>query len=114
MKDGHLNVCKSCVRDRVHKHREDHIEEVRAYDRERANEPHRLKARIAYAKKYRRSHPDKRAAHNAVARALASGKLKRTPCAVCGKKKTEAHHSDYSAPLAVRWLCSAHHKAAHK
>jgi hypothetical protein len=41
-------------------------------------------------------------------------------CFKCGIEKTpahdekpEAHHPDYSAPLDVVWLCSAHHKQAH-
>jgi len=40
-----------------------------------------------------------------------------TPWPVCAlpecANKPEAHHPDYSAPLDVVWLCSAHHKQAH-
>lgn len=37
------------------------------------------------------------------------GRIKRLPCEVCGQEKSEAHHSDYSRPLEVQWLCTAHH-----
>lgn len=114
MKDGHLNKCKSCVKVRIGTHRQKHLEEIREYDRIRANEAHRVKARTAYAKRYRKEHPTKQAAHNKVAKALRTGALVRQPCAVCQKKKTEAHHPDYAQPLNVVWLCSQHHKDAHR
>lgn len=37
----------------------------------------------------------------------------RPVCVVCGNKKTEAHHSDYSKPLDVTFLCKPHHFALH-
>jgi hypothetical protein len=52
-------------------------------------------------------------AHNAVARALRNGLLKRQPCEVCGEVRVDAHHPDYDRPLDVRWLCRAHHAALH-
>lgn len=42
-----------------------------------------------------------------------SGALVPLPCAVCGAKKVQAHHHDYSRPLDVEWLCFACHQAAH-
>lgn len=48
-----------------------------------------------------------------VARALWLGELVRQPCEVCGATRTDGHHDDYSKPLEVRWLCRAHHAAAH-
>lgn len=53
-------------------------------------------------------------AHQAVQRALASGKLLRQPCEQCGAPKTHAHHADYSKPLEVQWLCPLCHKAVHR
>ena len=41
------------------------------------------------------------------------GLLNPMPCAECGAKKTDAHHEDYTRPLAVRWLCRRCHKAVH-
>lgn len=43
MGDGHLSFCKECVRARVHKHRENNIERIREYDRNRPNKKERLK-----------------------------------------------------------------------
>lgn len=49
-----------------------------------------------------------------VAGAVKSGVLVRRPCRECGATKVEAHHTDYSKPLDVVWLCRAHHVAEHK
>lgn len=46
-----------------------------------------------------------------------SGKLKRLPCEVCGKPKSESdHYLGYSREhaLHVKWLCSRHHHEAEK
>lgn len=40
-------------------------------------------------------------------------KVFRKPCEVCGNQKSEGHHTDYSKPLEVRWLCRKHHMALH-
>jgi hypothetical protein len=54
-------------------------------------------------------------ANSAVSNAKVSGKLKVQPCEACGSTyKVEAHHTDYSKPLDVRWLCRKHHLAEHK
>ena len=42
--------------------------------------------------------------------AVKQGLIKRLPCEVCNKKKTEAHHKNYNKPLKVKWLCIDHHK----
>ena len=55
-----------------------------------------------------------RRAHYAVNNALTRDKLKRKPCEVCGNKKSQAHHDDYSKPLVVRWLCQVHHSEHHR
>lgn len=59
-------------------------------------------------------HPGRNAARKMVHRAIRSGKLLRLPCEACGKSPAEAHHEDYSLPLVVRFLCPAHHAAAHR
>lgn len=41
------------------------------------------------------------------------GKVKRKPCDICGDAHSEAHHSDYSRPLDVQWLCRKHHLQLH-
>lgn len=45
--------------------------------------------------------------------AIASNKIQRLPCEVCGKLPTDGHHMDYSKPLEVVWLCRKHHKLEH-
>lgn len=45
--------------------------------------------------------------------AIRDGKLRRQPCEQCGEM-AEAHHDDYTKPLAVRWLCRTHHRAEHR
>ena len=60
-------------------------------------------------------HPERRAAHEAVRRALLRGELVRQPCEDCGAIHTvDAHHEDYSRPLEVTWLCRRHHMARHR
>jgi hypothetical protein len=47
--------------------------------------------------------------------ALRQGKLERGPCAVCGATENiDGHHTDYTKPLDVVWLCKPHHREEHK
>lgn len=62
---------------------------------------------------YRKNNPEKVFAHQAVKRAILSGKIKRSPCEVCEAEKVHAHHDDYRKPLEVRWLCVVHHAEVH-
>jgi hypothetical protein len=52
-------------------------------------------------------------AHIALRNGVRRGLIEKKPCEVCGSIDAEAHHDDYDRPLAVRWLCRAHHKALH-
>jgi hypothetical protein len=52
-------------------------------------------------------------ARKATRYAIQTGRIKRGPCEVCGDKKVDAHHDDYSNPLEVRWLCRVHHMQHH-
>lgn len=61
---------------------------------------------------YKKEHPQKRAAHVALNNAVRDGRVIPMPCFLCGEK-AEAHHTHYSDPLEVVWLCPAHHKQAH-
>jgi hypothetical protein len=45
---------------------------------------------------------------------VATGRLEKQPCAVCGEAKVEGHHEDYRKPLEIVWLCHRHHRGAHK
>ena len=127
MRDGRLNKCKDCVKERVMKHRAANIEAVLSYDRGRSMLPHRVSARAKYAKTergrlaisrsnraYYKRNSVKRKAHDAVLSALRNGRLERMGCEVCGVPRANAHHDNYSKPLEVRWLCPAHHREFHK
>lgn len=127
MADGLLSKCKTCTKRDVRENRARNIEYYREYDRARANLPHRVEARAAYAqtpegraannranRAYLERNPVKRAAHIATGNAIRDGRLIREPCEVCGEVDAQAHHDDYSKPLDVRWLCTTHHAEWHK
>jgi hypothetical protein len=44
---------------------------------------------------------------------IRAGRLLRGACEICGEPG-QAHHSDYSKPLEVRWLCPKHHGVEHR
>ena len=112
MADGHLNKCIECAKYDVRKHRQEEWERVRAYDRMRASQPHRVATRRRVVGEYQQKYPSRIKANNAVSNAVRDGRLKKQPCWICGEKAI-AHHPDYSRPLDVVWLCQPHHKQAH-
>ena len=115
MGDGHLNKCKACTKKDVRQHRQDKWESVRAYDRLRASQPHRVALAKEIQTRWRLEHPERKKAHAKLRYAVVSGRLQPWPvCAIpeCSDKP-EAHHPDYSRALDVVWLCPAHHKQAH-
>lgn len=114
MADGRLNKCKSCTKSDVSKHREANIERIRKYDRDRAKNPERAKAAAEVSAAWRAEDARRGACHNAVARALRSGRLIRKPCIRCGSDKSMAHHESYDRKLDVTWLCQPCHKQRHK
>ena len=112
MTDRRLGKCKECTKQDVLKHRQENLERIRAYDRMRASQPHRLAAKKKTVKEYNAKYPERRVANIALGNAVRGGKVKKQPCWVCGEKAV-AHHPDYSRPLEVVWLCQPHHKQAH-
>lgn len=128
MQDGHLNKCKECTKKDVHKHRDENIEKVRAYDRDRPNKIDRSNKQCIYLKtekgkevrykstvNYREKYPLKYKATCAVGNAVRDGRIIRPKtCSKCNKEcKPHAHHDDYSKPLSVRWLCVRCHNDFH-
>lgn len=110
MKDGHLNKCKSCSKSDSTENRNKNIDRIREYDRRRGNRQGK-----DYCKKYREKTPNKYKAHNIVNNAIRDGKLFKESCNECGSSdRVHAHHDDYSKPLNIRWLCSAHHSQWHR
>jgi ribosomal protein S27AE len=114
MADGHLNKCKECAKKDVHKHREQNIEQIKEYDRQRAKNRERIKLATEYTKQWRSADKRRVKCHNAVAREIKSGKLTREPCQNCGDTKTIAHHDDYNKPLLIRWFCQSCHIKHHQ
>lgn len=113
MADGHLNKCKTCTKRDATNHRDANLDKIREYDRERAKQPHRVKATTKNTRRYRSENRKRAAANAAVARAVKVGTLHKLPCWVCGSEQVEGHHPDYDSPLDVVWLCAAHHKEIH-
>lgn len=113
--DGHTERCKICNRAaaarwlRAHpKHAADSRKAYAVAHRERCN---------AAARKWKKLNPKKRAVQAAFYKAQRSGDLvfdePRCTIRTCRSKKVEAHHSDYSKPYDVIFLCNRHHKAWH-
>jgi len=113
-RDGLLGECKECTRARVTKRRNENIEAVREYDKERSKNKHRIALAKEVNARWRKEDSRRVAAHNAVARAIRAGELTKQPCARCGSEKSLAHHEDYNKKLEVIWLCQPHHKKRHK
>jgi len=111
--DGLFAICKACHKKRMFERRRDDPS-VRAYDRERAKQPHRIQAAYETSKRWRQKNPDAYRAQNAVNNALRDGKISRQPCAICSTTgRVHAHHKDYSKPLEVVWLCARCHHRIH-
>ena len=58
-------------------------------------------------------YPERIRAREAALYAIKSGSLQKQPCIVCGEEDVQAHHSDYSQPLEITWLCRKHHRQLH-
>jgi hypothetical protein len=112
MGDGHLNKCKECTKADVAAHRAARIEQVRLYDKQRSNLPHRQELRRSIIARWMEANPDRKSAQTKLRKAVLGGTVQKHPCWVCGEK-AEAHHPDYSRPLDVVWLCRSHHMQAH-
>lgn len=78
--------------------------------------PNWVKGNKKYLEKrrtYYRKNSEKNKARYTLYNAIVSGHVIRETCEVCGKPHAEGHHSDYSQPLKVTWLCGTHHRALH-
>lgn len=58
--------------------------------------------------------PGKNTARDITRYAIRRGLITKTPCEICGALEVEAHHSDYTKPLEVIFLCKKHHMERHK
>jgi len=110
MADGHLNKCKKCTKTDVRQNRVENIDFIKEYDKLRELRPKRKEDKRIATLKYREKHPEKYKARTAVGNALRDKRLFKHPCCVCGEKKVQAHHEDYTKPLQVIWVCIKHHR----
>ena len=114
MKDGHLGKCKECTKNDVTIHYHKNISKMAIYERERTKRIERKINKAIYQARRREIYPDVFIANGAVNNAIRYGRMVRPAgCSICGYEKIEAHHSDYSKPLDVVWLCRKHHLAEH-
>lgn len=91
-------------------------EYYRDYDRIYLSDPEKRKRRKERQRQYKID-PETRPKYLARARlqrAVKDGRVRRTPCEMCGDPNTHGHHDDYSKPLDVRWLCRTHHAEVHR
>lgn len=112
MSDGTLNKCKECTRNDVSTNYRKRHGYYAAYELERKRRPERKLQKKEYKKRRRQRNPDKDKARNKLSNAIRDGRVIRPEmCQMCGKScKPEAHHTDYSRPLDVLWLCFICHR----
>ena len=115
MKDGYLGKCKECTKKDVLAHRKKNIKRIRKYDRQRAILPHRKALKKRIQKKYREEKPMAVSAQRKAERAVKNGGLKKpNSCELCEVEgRIHGHHSDYSEPLKVIWVCVPCHSQIH-
>lgn len=110
--------CKVCLRARVRRRRRLQPARVRAEDRRtyQKNKAKKLATMIAYHRAEKARHPRKYKARYAVFAALRNGHLVRPDtCSRCGAgAPLDAHHPDYTQPLAVEWVCRPCHADIHR
>ena len=111
MADGHLNKCKECTKDQLRIDRLDLFKRAAILARDNAREktPERKTYAADRQRRYRAANRDKYLARGAVNNAIRDGRLVRQSCEICGEV-AQAHHSDYSKPFEIRWLCFKCHR----
>lgn len=111
-KDGHAFACKDCEtlarRDLYYRDHDSFLSLAKKYYRKNK------KRLIRLQEERKKRYPEKFAARQVLQEAVRCGKIKKLPCEVCGDKKTDGHHTDYSKALDVRWLCRTHHAEIHR
>jgi hypothetical protein len=113
------NKCRTCGKQTINSHRVYCSAECKIkantkkkddyyYELLKLNEVYQLSTIKNSTQKY------KLYAYRTIQKYMKEGKIKRMPCIVCGNIKGEAHHTDYTKPLIVYWLCRTHHVIVHK
>src|SRR6185312_15311483 len=106
---AHTSKCKDCTRRAVRLNYAKKREQYAEYERRRERTPEREASKHRATVRHRLTQPSHRRARQAVNNAIRDGRLLPQSCEVCGSR-AQAHHSDYSRPLDVRWLCFKHHR----
>lgn len=131
-KDGYNGICKACrlemdrnrrkndpnwveKRKRQNsKYHEENRDSIRERKKKWFQSPKGIESHRNSAKKYKKKHPEKKKAQDAVYRAVKRGELFRpSHCQLCDKEtNTEAHHSSYGNEkrTSVVWLCKLCHE----
>ena len=113
MGDGHLNKCKECNKRDVSENYRKRIAHYTEYERKRTQNKQRKQRALDYQRRRRIEHRDIERAYRIVQYHLRTGKIKREPCELCQNPSTDAHHTDYSRPLFIWWLCHSCHEMVH-
>lgn len=105
---GRSSCCRECD---AKKSRERRLNDETKLDKptEEQKEKWRLNEKAMRAK-----YPEKYKARYLCKSAVKNGTLIKCRCQVCGEIKVQAHHTDYSKPYEVTWLCKKHHGEAHR
>lgn len=115
MSNGHIGKCKDCCKKQSKLRYYEKHDKIMEYEKIRRGDKKRKIKHIIYCSNFRKKFPLKRIAYYMVSNAIRGGHLKKQPCSVCGSNiNIEAHHSDYSLPLSIVWLCGKHHKEWHR
>lgn len=113
-KCGKDSWCKKCHRKATQEWRsknKDHIKRSKKIYYQK----HRDKL-IQSVRQYQQNNPVEYKARDCLNKAIKCGKIIRPLyCGLCGKRCTpDGHHSDYSKPYEVMWLCRSCHNKLHK
>ena len=98
-KDNRYSSCKKC-----------HLIQGSRYEKNNKEKRYKRLQKF-YLKEENRLKPGARIKSR---KAVKLGELLKGKCEICGEKKVDAHHTDYSKPLEVMWLCRPHHAQIHK
>lgn len=113
-RDGHQSHCKVC-HNAVNKEYNDRTNYQAVYQRQYSQRPYVIEQRRSSKARYRErlDVKIKNLARTYTNHLIRAGKLQRESCAFCGDGVGEAHHTDYTQPLLIVWLCAKCHWALH-